>query len=72
MDVAPDEPQHEEPEQGSQDRPFDYHAFLRRKRGLVLAPWGVEEAMGVYLCVPEPFVAETFDCPVDVLDAISL
>jgi hypothetical protein len=30
VDVAAEEPQHEEEEEAAQDGPFDYHAFLHR------------------------------------------
>jgi hypothetical protein len=46
VDVAADEPAHEEGEHGAQDDPFDHHTFLEAGQYLILQSESCEHQLG--------------------------
>jgi hypothetical protein len=73
VNVAADEPAHEEGEHGAQDDPFDHHSFLDAGQSLILQCESCEHAAGrAYISVPEPVIAITPHRTILILDAVSL
>lgn len=70
MDVATNEPGHEENEYRSQNDPFDYYAFLQRLSVYLQSRYCGGGA--TYVSIPEAILPEALACAIDILDTVSL
>jgi hypothetical protein len=70
VDVATNEPEHEDAKECTEDDPFYNHAFLE----VLLARYSNSAAsnmMKTYVCVPETIVPKAIHTSVGILDAVS-